>query len=132
MSAESIQGICNEFGRILNGKANVDNGVCSVNIKRNLHVEIQGRPSKAELEAALSFESMDQYGRALNLGETVLLTEEVNPFMDVIKRNGILISALHNHWLFTSPNILYLHFQSVEPPLHFASKVAEAFKVLKY
>jgi hypothetical protein len=32
--------------------------------------------------------------------------------------------------LFTQPAILYVHIQSVEPPLHFAGKMARAFSAL--
>ncbi|WP_244513467.1 DUF1259 domain-containing protein [Oceanobacillus limi] len=49
---------------------------------------------------------MNFEGNALNLGETVLLEEEIQAFSEVLIQNGIIISALHNHWLFTEPNIL--------------------------
>lgn len=107
-------------------------GVCSVEINRNLHVSIQGRPSRSELHAGISFESMDYQGNALNLGEVVLLEEEIPPFVNILVRNNLIVSAIHNHWIFTNPNILYIHFQSVEPPLTFAQKVEEAFSVLKH
>ena len=112
-------------------KPEIKNGVCTVEIERNLYVTIQGRPSRGELHAELSFESLDYEGNALNLGETVILEEEIPAFTTVLIRNGITISALHNHWLYTEPKILYIHFQSVEPPLNFAHRVAEAMKVLK-
>ncbi|MFD2616506.1 DUF1259 domain-containing protein [Terrilactibacillus laevilacticus] len=127
----SINTLCQQFGQILKEKPKINNGVCSVEIKRNLTVTIQGRPSRGELHAEVSFESLDHNGNALNLGETVILEEEIPAFTSILIRNGIIISALHNHWLFTEPTILYIHFQSVEPPLDFARKVAEAFKVLR-
>ncbi|NGP45883.1 DUF1259 domain-containing protein [Bacillaceae bacterium SIJ1] len=77
------------------------------------------------------FESLDAQGQALNLGEIVLLEEEVPAFTSAWVRQGIAISALHNHWLYTKPTILYAHFQSVEPPLQFATKVAAALQVLQ-
>ncbi|MCM3587303.1 DUF1259 domain-containing protein [Mesobacillus maritimus] len=123
--------LCQQYGQILNKKPKIKNGVCSVEIERHLNVTIQGRPSRGELHAGLSFESLDHEGNALNLGETVILEEEIPAFTNILVRNGIIISAIHNHWLYTKPTILYLHFQSVEPPLHFAHKVAEAMKVLK-
>lgn len=123
--------LCQQFGQILNQDYKIKNGVCSVEIKRNLNVKIQGRPSRSELYASISFESLDYKGYALNLGETVILEEEIPAFTQLLMKNGIIISAIHNHWLYTEPNILYVHFQSVEPPLHFAHKVAEAFKVLR-
>jgi hypothetical protein len=124
--------LCHQYAQIVNGKANVKHEVCSVEINRNLHVTIQGRPSHSVLHAGISFESLDYKGDALNLGEVVLLEEELQPFVNVLVRNHLIISAIHNHWIFTNPNILYIHFQSVEPPLTFAQKVAEAFSVLKH
>ncbi|HCX47970.1 MAG TPA: methyltransferase [Bacillus sp. (in: Bacteria)] len=128
---QNINSLCHQFAQILNGKPRISNGVCAVEIKRNLNVTIQGRPSHGVLNAEISFESLDYEGNALNLCETVILEEEIPAFTNILLRNGIIVSALHNHWLFTKPNILYIHFQSVEPPLNFARKVAEAFKVLK-
>src|SRR5436305_12495138 len=123
--------LCQQYAQILNGKPTIKNGVCSVEIERHLNVAIQGRPSHGELRADIHFESLDHEGNALNLGETVLLEEEVPAFSSILIKNRIIISALHNHWLYTQPNILYLHFQSVEPPLSLAHKVAEALRVLR-
>jgi Domain of Unknown Function (DUF1259) len=128
---QHIHTLCQQFGQILNGKPKLRKGVCSVEIDRNLHVTIQGRPSRSELHAEVSFESLDNEGYALNMGETVLLEEEIPAFTASLIRNGVIISAIHNHWLYTEPTILYVHFQSVEPPLQFAHKVAEAFQVLR-
>nr|WP_235062669.1 DUF1259 domain-containing protein [Thalassobacillus devorans] len=126
-----MEQLCHQFGTILGGEGKFEHGVCSVELERDLNVQIQGRPSKAELHAEMMFESLDHNGLALNMGETVILEEEVYPFLSVLQKNGILVSALHNHWLFAEPTILYLHFQSVEPPLSFAHKVAEALRVFQ-
>ncbi|MEH7111009.1 DUF1259 domain-containing protein [Neobacillus niacini] len=123
--------LCHQFANILNGKPKIKSGVCSVELDRNLNVSIQGRPIRGELGIEIMFESMDSYGNTLNRGETVLLDDEVLPISNYLVKNGISISALHNHWLFAEPNILYMHFQSVEPPLIFARKISEAIKMLK-
>ncbi|MGC8230830.1 DUF1259 domain-containing protein [Pseudobacillus badius] len=123
--------LCQQYAQVFNKKPTITHGVCSVEMDRDLHVTIQGRPSRGELHAEIMFESLDQKGNALNLGEMVLLEEEVPRFTNALVKSGIIVSALHNHWLYTKPNILYVHFQSVEPPLSFARKVAEAFKLLK-
>jgi hypothetical protein len=39
--------------------------------------------------------------------------------------------AAHNQWLFDQPRTMYIHWFSIEPPLVFARKVAEAFRVLQ-
>lgn len=110
----------------------MEHGVCLIGLTRNLQVTIQGRPSRAELHAGVTFESMDRDGNTLNLGEIVLLEKEIFPFVNVLVRNHLIVSAIHNHWIFTNPNILYVHFQSVEPPLTFVQKVAKAFRVINH
>jgi hypothetical protein len=77
-----------------------------------------------------SYESMDQQGCTLNLGETVILPSEIYRFSSMLQSQGILVTALHNHWLFDNPRIMYIHFASIEPPLSFATKVAKAFQTL--
>ena len=41
-----------------------------------------------------------------------------------------MVTALHNHWLFEDPRLMYIHFESIDQPLDFARKVAEALCVL--
>lgn len=115
----------------MNGKPKLENGTCSAEIGRNLHVTIQGRESKSALEAGITFESMDAQGNALNLAEVVVLQEELPTFIQALIEKGLVVSAIHNHWIFTKPSLFYVHVQSVEPPLSFAKKFAEAFHVLE-
>lgn len=123
--------LCHQFGQILNAKSSIEDGVCSVEIKRNIPVTIQGRLARGEMAIDLMFESLDDKGNALNRGEAVILEEEIPSFMHSLVKNGIIISAVHNHWLYTKPDILYIHFQSIESPLSFAYKIAEAIRLLK-
>ncbi|ASB86818.1 DUF1259 domain-containing protein [Bacillus sonorensis] len=122
---QSFQTLCRQFGQILNGEAKVEHGVCSVSVNRNLNVTIQGRPSRGVGMEEVMFESLDQNGVALNMAEEIPL------FTKKLADQGLIISALHNHWIFTKPNLLYIHFQSVEPPLQFARKTAAALSVLR-
>ena len=112
--------LCEQFAKILNGKSNINQGVCSVSLRRNIKVLVQGRPSTSVIPVGISFESLDQNGNALNLGEIAILQEEIPLFMQSIVQQGIIVSALHNHWLYMKPLIMYIHIQSIEPPLSFA------------
>jgi len=119
-----------QFAQILNGKAKIKQNGCSVSLVRSINVLIQGRPSHSILPVGISFESLDINGNALNLGEITLLEQEIPNFMRFAVEQGLIIGALHNHWIFTQPNLMYIHIQSVEPPLAFARKVANAFTTL--
>ncbi|RAL24443.1 hypothetical protein DL897_08965 [Thermoflavimicrobium daqui] len=129
----TISPLCRRFAQILGGTPQVVNGVCTVTRIRNISMNIQGRPSRSPLALAalFSFESIDRQGRALNLGETVIFQREVNPFLSALRRRGIIVSALHNHWMFDRERSMYIHWQSVENPITFARKTAEAFRVLE-
>jgi hypothetical protein len=134
MSLDSKKDLCREFARILGGSGSVVNGVCLVQKFRDIPFTILRRRTNSPLvnPQFFSFENLDFQGNALNLGETVLLQEEVNPLLTELRKRNITVTAIHNHWLFEQPRAMYMHFESVEPPLEFARKVREALRVLKY
>ena len=123
--------LCDQFAKILNGKGRLNKGVCSVEMQRDFKVLVQGRLTSSVVPAGFSFEALDHDGNALNLAEIAILEEEIPGFMQRIVQQGIIVSALHNHWIFTKPHILYIHLQSVEPPLNFTKKLAFSFHALK-
>lgn len=125
--------LCRRFAQILGAQASVQNGVCvATRLRRDLSPTILGRRTRSPLVIPqfFSFENVDSRGRALNLGETVILQREINPFVSELRKRGIKVTAIHNHWLFDNPRLMYIHFESIEPPLRFARKVAAALKVL--
>ena len=40
---EYLQNLCHQYAQIVNEKPEMEQGICSVEIGRNLHVTIQGR-----------------------------------------------------------------------------------------
>ncbi|MFE0395084.1 MULTISPECIES: DUF1259 domain-containing protein [Paenibacillus] len=40
------------------------------------------------------------------------------------------VTALHNHWLFTNPNLWYIHFERLDQPLDFARATRDTLNVL--
>ncbi len=78
----NINDLCNKFDEIAGGKHHLENGTCSVTIHRNINVSILGKPSKSAhtIGASISFQSLDEKGYSLNLGEIALIDEEVYPF----------------------------------------------------
>lgn len=126
--------LCNEFARILGGEGSVTpEGVCLVQKFRNIRFTILGRRTRSPLvnPQFFSFEDLDSRGNALNLGETVLLQEEINPLLTELRKKDIIVTAIHNHWLFDEPRAMYMHFESIEPPLEFSRKIRAAFRVLR-
>jgi len=48
-------------------------------------------------------------GEEVMMGDLVLLEDEVNPVMSALLDNGFDITALHNHFLFDSPRMFFMH-----------------------
>ncbi len=122
--------VCNDFARILKGAiTSSDTNFCVVTRMRSINATIMGRPtiSPLALAAMFSYEAIDKDGNALNLGETVILQREINDFIDVLRENDITVTALHNHWLFERPRLMYIHFEAIDAPLNFAENVSKAF-----
>ncbi len=46
---------------------------------------------------------------AMVMGDLVLFEDEVNPVMSVLFENGVDVTALHNHFLFDAPKVLFMH-----------------------
>ncbi|MBB3111801.1 hypothetical protein FHS18_003869 [Paenibacillus phyllosphaerae] len=124
--------LCDRLARIIGGTGSVTNGACVVQTLRNLNVKILGRRSRSPLTLpfALSVESKDSRGRTLNLGETVILEKEINPFVTELRKRGIKVTAIHNHWLFQSNCFKYIHWESIDDPVDFVQKSAAAARAV--
>lgn len=129
----AISPLCRRFAAILRAQPQIINGVCTAStVRNNIKPIILGRRSRSFLAIpqAFSFENIGRDGRALCLGETVILTKEINPFISRLRKHGIKVTALHNHWLLTNPNLWYIHFEKLDRPLNFARDTRDALNVL--
>lgn len=126
--------LCALFAEILKSQILVSTpNLCAVTRARTIFPTIAGIPTRSPLavNALFSFEPTGTGNTALNLGETVILAEEINPFISALRQFGIKITALHNHWLFDNPKLYYIHWFSVGDPIVFATNVAAAFTLLE-
>lgn len=129
----SFENTCRQFGRIFGGMHTSQNGVCTVMKSRtNIKPVVLGRRGNSFLliPQMFSFESMTKDGRALCSGETVILQSEINRFTSKLRRHGIKVTAIHNHWLFDSPRLMFMHWESIDNPVAFARKTKDALGVL--
>ena len=125
--------LCRAFANMLRATPSVINGVCTAtNSRTNIVPKVLGRKAGSFMfvPQAYSFENVDRRGRALCLGETVILQSELQPYISRLRKHGIKVTATHNHWLFDSPRLMYIHYESIDKPLNFARKVRDANRVL--
>jgi hypothetical protein len=118
---------CQQLADIIGGMVITATPVCVVQRLRNINATILGRRTQSPLALpfALSFEN-NRNGRTLNLGETVILQREINPFLTALRSRGITVTAVHNHWLFENPRLMYMHWENVGDPFEFARNSFEA------
>ncbi|MGO0059098.1 DUF1259 domain-containing protein [Brevibacillus fluminis] len=126
--------LCDQFSAILGGTEHeITKGpVCFVTRNTKLTAEILGRRTTSPLirYQLFSFESLDSKGRALCLGETALFQNQVNRLLSNLRKNGIKVTAVHNHWLFEEPRLMYIHWESIDNPVAFAKKVKRSIAFL--
>lgn len=118
---------CQELANIIGGMVITSTPVCVVQRLRDINATILDRRTRSPLALpfALSFEN-NINGETLNLGETVILQKEINPFLSALRRRGIIVTAVHNHWLFEEPRLMYMHWENVGDPFEFARNSIEA------
>ena len=63
-------------------------------------------------------------GRAAITGDFVLVDQEVNPVSRALRQHGIEVTAIHNHGLFDTPRLFYMHFWANDDP----AKLAQGLK----
>lgn len=122
--------LCRTFAKIIGGQSGFAGGKCVATIARDqIRAKILGK--RFGVTSSFSFESIDKLsGKALCLGRIALLQNEVEPFITVIRKQGITVSSIHNEWLFDNPRLIYVNIESVEKPLIFARKARRALKTI--
>src|SRR5690606_14213653 len=55
---------------------------------------------------------------------------EVNPVMSAVLDNGLEVTALHNHFLFDSPRVFYMHVHGRGTAADLAKKVQPAIALI--
>lgn len=65
------------------------------------------------------------------MGDIVLLEGEVNPIMSAALDNGLQVTALHNHFLWDSPKVMFMHISGMGDKEALARAVGRVFTALK-
>jgi Domain of Unknown Function (DUF1259) len=60
------------------------------------------------------------------MGDLVLFEDEVNPVMSAALDNGLEVTALHNHFFFDSPRVMFMHIGGSGTAERLATAVARA------
>lgn len=116
--------MCEYLANILGGKGHMEDGVCTVmRDRKDIRATIAGRPFHS-VSHMFDFEEPDAEGKALITGEMVFLETEVPRAVSMLTALGVIVSAIHTHWLYDNPKLIYLHIEATMNPTAFATGVA--------
>ena len=78
--------------------------------RTDIKVTVEGRPMSPFLgfSSWAAFTS-NPHGGLMVMGDVVLLEDEVNPAMSAALDAGLEVTALHNHFFYESPRVMYMH-----------------------
>lgn len=103
-------------GKILGKQGDLlADGVYKVTFPRNdLRITVHG----VQLPVGMGLASWAAFlrlpdGKAMVMGDTVMLAAEVNLVIDELRKGGIEVVALHNHMLGEQPHVMFMHYQGV-------------------
>lgn len=68
---------------------------------------------------------------AVVMGDIVLLEDQVNPVLSAALDNGLEVTALHNHFCWDSPRVMFMHIGGVGDEAKLAAAVGKVFGEIK-
>jgi hypothetical protein len=65
------------------------------------------------------------------MGDLCMTEDQVNPVMSVALENGLEVTALHNHFFFDSPKVMFMHIGGMGDTAKLAAAVGKVFAKIK-
>jgi len=114
------------------GEFNEQEGVFTVRAPRtDLDVHVAG----AQLTPSLGLTSWAAFQQTKDetmvMGDMVLLEDQINPVMSVALENGLAVTALHNHFVWDTPRVMFMHIRGMGEAVTLASAVGKVFSAIR-
>lgn len=114
------------------GKMNDKEGVFKVQIPRtDLEVTAGGVKMTPPLGLTAWAAFQKKGDHAMVMGDIVLLEDQVNPAMSAALDAGLDVTALHNHFFWDSPRVMFMHIGGMGDEKTLATAVGKVFAVMK-
>jgi hypothetical protein len=122
--------VADEYDQIevaVQAKGQIKEGALLMRFPRtDMHVTVRGEPVLTAL-GFVSWTAWKNLGdNTLLVGELVLLESEVNPVITELEKAHISVAALHNHFMWEKPRIMYLHIQGLGRGIEMARGIKAA------
>ncbi|MCA1602457.1 MAG: DUF1259 domain-containing protein [Acidobacteria bacterium] len=114
------------------GKLNDKEGVFKVAVPRSdLKVTVAGVRMTPPM-GLTSWAAFTKDGeKTLLMGDMVLLEDQVSPVMSVALDSGLEVTALHNHFLWDAPTVMFMHIGGSGSEEKLAAAVGKVFAKIK-
>jgi hypothetical protein len=116
----------------LKGKWNEKEGVFKVEMPRgDLAVTAAGTRMAPPLGLTAWAAFTKAGAHAVVMGDMVLTEDQVNPATSAALDNGLQVTALHNHFLWEQPRVMFMHIGGMGDEAKLAAGVAKVFETMK-
>lgn len=113
------------------GQFDAKTGVFKISVPR---ADLDVRVGRVHVTPAMGLTSWAAFermgGRAMVMGDLVLLEGQVNPVMDAALANGLEVTALHNHFFWESPRVMFMHIGAMGDEATLAAAVGKVFATM--
>jgi uncharacterized protein DUF1259 len=115
------------------GKLDPKAGVFKVAVPRSdLAVTVGGTVKMTPPLGLTSWAAFQKMGaHAMVMGDLVLTEDQVNPVMSVALDSGLEVTALHNHFFWDTPKIMFMHIGGAGDEAALAGAVGKVFAKIK-
>ncbi len=114
------------------GSYNEKEGVFKVSMPRN---DLSITAAGVRLTPPMGLTSWVAFKKAgehtVVMGDTVLLEDQVNQVMSVALDNGLEVTALHNHFFWDIPKVMFMHIGGMGDEARLAAAVGKVFGKIK-
>ena len=114
------------------GELNEKEGALKVSVPRS---DLDVTAAGVKLTPPLGLTSWAAFQKAgdhtMVMGDMVLLEDQVNPVMSVALDNGLAVTALHNHFFWDSPKVMFMHIGGMGDEAKLAGAVGKVFAAIK-
>jgi hypothetical protein len=116
----------------LKGQLDAKEGVFKVSFPRkDIHIKVAGATMTPPL-GLTAWAAFTQPGdHTMVMGDIVLTDDQVNPVMSAALNHGLEVTALHNHFLYDSPKVMFMHIGGMGSEDELATAVGAVFTELK-
>ncbi|WP_404335185.1 hypothetical protein [Planococcus rifietoensis] len=123
--------IADEVQRMLNARCEYREGKFHFTKTKKLDIYLGSSLFAFKLDMEISFGHFQQDGFAVNRAEVYLLPEEMLAFEDTLRKFPIPLPIAFRQCIHMNQNLVEIRMESLEPPRHFALRLAAALKEIE-